>query len=371
MSFLSDCSCVSGIEHFLDPRMYLPQWDGKGDDFQLNIHDKKLREAEVEYVQKAAEENEKTNVEISPERVAEFVVQRNVLVPTGFTHFVAYQIESMYVRIKSLDTFWRNCNISLIFTHNESDNSVTVPVLALDSLVTIPASVLKPGTLKIAVMGVNPYGAYNVVTTEALEYRVYDAGITPISWPAMKDYDIYLNYQSLAKNLLNEVAALRKNESVYFDLADLKVFVKQEGSDKLELLEDTAKVNLEYNDNIVRLKPRNVLIENIKGTETELLINIDLPSISIDNLDTDYSWVSHITYTATNQSNPDDMYITALLPAVTEVVEEAQDTKTYYVKVTLPKNNTPPDLDFGPVTINYNRSLSVVIPELSLRRIND
>ena len=137
----NECACVQGVEVFLDSRIYLPQWEtpdtGAIEDSAIEWQRKREEKA---YAEEQQEKIDNTNVVIDAERVAEFVVQRNVLVPTGFTHFVAYQIQSMYIRIKTLDEYWLNSEISAIFTHKESNTSRTVPVLKLDSLVTIPVT---------------------------------------------------------------------------------------------------------------------------------------------------------------------------------------------------------------------------------------
>lgn len=216
MGYYDNCECAQGIEYFIDPRLYTPI--GEGQDLNLvdiPEWDAKLIKQEEEAAALAAATEKECNVLIDPDRMIRLVAQRNVLVNQGFVHLVAYQIKSFYVQLNSLDKSWRNADVSLIFSNKQAGESVTVPVLELGKPVIIPASVLVPGELNIVAIAVTKVGDYSVITTDALTYQVYDPHIAPVSWPKLKDYDLYFYYQSLAKKLLAEVKELRDQVPVH------------------------------------------------------------------------------------------------------------------------------------------------------------
>lgn len=359
----NECACVQGVEVYLDPRMYMPQWEtpdtGAIEDSAIEW---KRKQEEKAYAAAQQEKLDNTNVAIAPERVAEFVVQRNVLVPTGFTHFVAYQIQSMYIRIKTLDEYWLGSEISAIFTHKESDISRIVPVLKLDSLVTIPAEVLQPGTLNITLTGIRLTGEYQVVTTEAMTYKVYDAGIKPIKWPKMKDYEVYLNYQRLAKNLIAEVDSIKKDNVVYSDNIAVTYPVTVT-CDNTELpvpkvVHADPLLQYFYDSHRFTMQVKDIELQNVNGTERTVTIELNLQDISIQDLDIEGQ--TFIGYTQFKDPVDTEVAATtksAVIPSFV-TVEQVKDTPgRYQIVMELPESRT----EFG--------NTKLVIPELSFRRI--
>lgn len=362
----NECACVQGVEVFLDPRIYMPQWEtpdtGAIEDSAIEWQRKREEKA---YAEEQQEKIDNTNVVVNAERVAEFVVQRNVLVPTGFTHFVAYQIQSMYIRIKTLDEYWLNSEISAIFTHKESNTSRTVPVLKLDSLVTIPAEVLRPGTLNIALTGIKLTGEYQVVTTEAMTYKVYDAGIKPIKWPKMKDYDVYLNYQRLAKNLIAEVDSIKKDNVVYSDniavTYPVTVVCDNAALPAPTIVHADPLISYSYDANRFTMQVKDIELQNVNGTETSVTTKLNLKDIGIKDLDIEGK--TFLGYTQFNDPSSTPLlpdFKSAVTPSFVTVQELTDTTGVYQIIMELPYNQLPEGVI---------RHAKLVIPELSFRRI--
>lgn len=212
----SDCCCVQGIEHFIDPRPQMPQEEG----YERSVVDKPIWEKifEEAVAKKNKEAQEKIDAEksesISPERVTKLVVQRNNLINQGYTRLTAHQINSYYVQVNSLDTAWQTANISLIFSHSAYDESIIVPILALNTPTLIPSALLVPGELKVVATATKQIKNYAVITTNSLTFQIYDPGFKPIDWPKIRDYDIYFYYQTLAKQLLAEVKKIKENTPI-------------------------------------------------------------------------------------------------------------------------------------------------------------
>ena len=211
----NDCTCVQGIEQFIDPRLYLPTMESAGNDgIELPIWDQKLLDAADKLEKELAEKEESRNVCIDPERVIKLVAQRTHLINQGYVQLTAYQIKSFYIQVDSLDVNWRNANVTLLFSHSNGLKSIPVPVLELGKPVLIPSAVLVPGTLRVAAMATEKVNDYSVITTNSIEFQIYDPQIKPVAWPKMRDYDIYFMYQTLAKNLIAEVKAIKDSTPI-------------------------------------------------------------------------------------------------------------------------------------------------------------
>lgn len=209
----SDCECVQGIEYFIDPRHYTP-WEENGGIAHIELP--WWYRNQIEAVNKRVQEevdaaNEKAKTETSTsQRTITLVVKGTSLINHGFIHLVAHQIKSFWVSLETLDEDWLKCDISLQFTHVESGSSVLVPLLGIGPQfkITIPSTVLLPGTLLITAIGTVKLGDYQVLSTESLKLRVYDPVIPPIKWPNLKSYDVYFEYQRMMKSILAEVEFL-------------------------------------------------------------------------------------------------------------------------------------------------------------------
>ena len=273
----NDCVCVQGIEQFIDPRLYLPTMESPGNDgIELPIWDQKLLDAAEKLEKEQAEASAHMNVCIDPERVLKLVAQRTHLINQGYTQLTAYQIKSMYVQVDSLDVNWRSANVTLLFSHSCGLKSIPVPVLELGKPVLIPSSVLVPGTLRIAAIATEKVNDYSVITTNSIEFQVYDPKIKPVAWPKLKDYDLYYMYQTLARNLIAEVKSLKDNTPVKL-VGTLEAQVRDVTADN-ELLDpvdvryaviyDKYNVNYNVHDFIV----------NALDPKHEYVISFELPN---------------------------------------------------------------------------------------------
>ena len=314
MGYYDNCECVQGIEYFIDPRLYTPI--GEGQDLNLvdiPAWDEKLIKQEEEAAALAAATEKECNVLVDPDRMIRLVVQRNVLVNQGFVHLVAYQIKSFYVQLNSLDVNWRNADVSLIFSNKQAGESVTVPVLEMGKPVIIPANVLVPGELSIVAIAVTKTGDYSVITTDAITYQVYDPHIAPISWPKLKDYDLYFYYQSLAKKLLEEVKAIRDSAPVHI-VGALPVTVVN------KVTNDTSTGYLDYRvdyDEFSVVYSFGELVLTLLDKEAPYLISFTLPNkdLGIENISGDEyikvaSQLEGISYTIEGIAGHDPAHIT-------------------------------------------------------------
>lgn len=208
----SDCQCVTGIEKFIDPRPYLPQYESPdSNEIELPVWEQNRQAAEKKRQEELAAQSAQTTAEISPERILKLVVQRTILTNQEYVKLLAHQINSFYVQLDSLDEAWRNRDVSIIFQHAASGRQAMVPVIKLGKPVPIPADILLPGLVKCSAIAVARTGDYSVITTEALDLRVYDTGIRPIDWPKLKSYDVYFLYQTMVKNLQADFDELSKS----------------------------------------------------------------------------------------------------------------------------------------------------------------
>lgn len=207
-----DCCCVQGIEHFLmDCNPFYPEYDLTEGSLELPIWNQKFIEAQLKK-QKEAEEAEKTkDTTVTSEQVIHLVAQGNNLINQGYVNIVAFQLNTFSVELDSLDHKWMDADsISLIFTHEKLDKSVTVPVLELKKPVLIPNEMLIPGILSITAATLNSNGELSSLMTNSMDYRVYAPHIKPVEFKKIKDFNLYYYFVSTVKNLVNDVKDLAK-----------------------------------------------------------------------------------------------------------------------------------------------------------------
>ena len=240
-----------------------------------------------------------------------------------------------------------------------------MPVLKLDSLVTIPAEVLRPGTLNIALTGIKLTGEYQVVTTEAMTYKVYDAGIKPIKWPKMKDYDVYLNYQRLAKNLIAEVDSIKKDNVVYSDniAVTYPVTVKCDNTalPAPRIVHADPLISYSYDAYRFTMQVKDIELQNVNGTESSVTIKLNLKDIGIEDLD--IKGETFIGYTQFNDPSSTSLlpdFKSAVTPSFVRVQQTTDTAGVYQLVMDLPYNQLPEGVI---------RHAKLVIPELSFRRI--
>lgn len=211
----SDCHCVTGIEKFIDPRPYLPQYESPdSNEIELPVWEQNRQAAEKRRLEELQTQSNVENsttttttstTTLSPQRVLKLVAYETRLTNQEYVKLVARQVNSFYVQLNSVDDTWRNRDVSLLFQHPASGRQSLVPILELGKSVPIPSDILLPGLVTVAAIAVARTGDYSVVTTESLNLRVYDAGIRPIDWPKLKSYDVYFLYQTTVKNLQGEI----------------------------------------------------------------------------------------------------------------------------------------------------------------------
>lgn len=229
----SDCHCVTGIEKFIDPRPYLPQYESPdSNEIELPIWEQNRQAAEQKLQNEIAQQCACEDPCISPQRILKLVVQRNILTNQEYVKLLAHQVNSFYVQLDSLDTTWRNRDVSLIFQHTASGRQAMVPIIKLGKPVPIPNDILLPGLVKVTAIAVARTGDYSVISTEALDLRVYDTGIKPIDWPKLKSYDVYFLYQAMVKNLQCDVEEISKSvPTVYATEVEVKIHNDTEDTD--------------------------------------------------------------------------------------------------------------------------------------------
>lgn len=210
----SDCHCVTGIEKFIDPRPYLPQYESPdSNEIELPVWEqnrqaaekRRLEELQAQSTTADSTATTTTTTTLSPQRVLKLVAHKTILTNQEYVKLVAHQVDSFYVQLNSVDDTWKNRDVSLLFQHTASGRQALVPILELGKSVPIPSDILLPGLVTVAAIAVVRTGDYSVVTTESLNLRVYDAGIRPIDWPKLKSYDVYFLYQTTVKNLQGEI----------------------------------------------------------------------------------------------------------------------------------------------------------------------
>lgn len=280
MAWPNDCVCVQGIEQFIDPRVNIPVMESMGkDSLELPIWDQKLLAAEDAAAQEAAEAEAAKNVVIDPERVIKLVAQRTHLINQGYVQLTAYQIKSFYVSLDSLDKNWRDANVTLLFSHSCGLKSIPVPVLEMGEPVLIPSAVLVPGKLRIAAMATAKAGDYSVISTNSLEFQIYDPQIKPVAWPKMKDYDIYYMYQTLARQLLAEVKVLRENTPVRI-VGTIPCYVTC--TSNVSLGQDPIDIEFSavYDKYSIKYDIRDFVIDNMNPDESYHL-NFTLPNATL------------------------------------------------------------------------------------------
>lgn len=121
----SDCQCVTGIEKFIDPRPYLPQYESPdSNEIELPVWEQNRQAAEKKRQEELAAQSAQTTAEISPERILKLVVQRTILTNQEYVKLLAHQINSFYVQLDSLDEAWRNRDVSIISNMQQVDDKL-------------------------------------------------------------------------------------------------------------------------------------------------------------------------------------------------------------------------------------------------------
>lgn len=208
MSSLFDmnCECVQGIEHFIDPRLYIPKSEYTSPEtLSLPVWEQNMIEAEMKRQEKEAKEEEEKDISISSEQLVSLVVQGTTIINKDYTNIVAFQINSYYTQIESIDKKWLNADtLSLVFTHSKLDESYVVPVLAIGTPVLIPNEVLIPGTLSISAAILNNDGTISTIVTNSIDYHVYAPKIKPVDFDKLKDLNLYYYFLNTVTNLTKD-----------------------------------------------------------------------------------------------------------------------------------------------------------------------
>lgn len=203
--YSDDCVCVQGIEHFLwnfstptygqeQLNFDIPEWE------YGNI---KARE-KLEKESAAAKEDE--DVTITSDNTLYLVAQATSLVNKGYNHLQAFQVNSYYAQLDSLDHKWLDADtVSLIFSHNKLDDSMIVPVPELGKPVLVPNSMLIPGTLSVAACILNSDGSISSTLTNSIDYNVYPTAIKPVDFGKIKDPQLYYYFLCYVQKLIKDV----------------------------------------------------------------------------------------------------------------------------------------------------------------------
>lgn len=229
-----DCSCVQGIEHFLDPRPYLPQYESPNN-YVINIPPWMHLTSECGCGApecSTSDSNEDTSTSTTTNdnssskdlRTAFLYVTGNTIINSGYLYMVAYQVRSAYVYVKSDDSTWINGNLSLIMQNIDSDVQEVVPI-ELNKYIKIPDTVLTPGTLNISAtcMAKDLSSEYTSILTESVSIKVNDPGIKQVDWPTKPAYDIYYNYQVTANNISKGITSINNNiVGLQYDIINLQ-----------------------------------------------------------------------------------------------------------------------------------------------------
>ena len=285
MAYPNDCVCTQGIEQFIDPRLSMPQCEPLDrDSLELPIWDQKLLDAAENAAKLEAEAEAAKNVVIDPERIIKFVAQRTNLINQGYTKLTAYQIKSFYVQVDSLDKNWRDANVTLLFSHSCGIKAVPVPVVELGKPVLIPSSVLVPGKLRVMATATSKVNDYSVISTNSIEFQIYDPMIKPVAWPKLKDYDLYYMYQTLARQLIDEVKSIRDNTPVRI-VGKIPCYITCVTNLDKGLKPIEIEFSALYDKYLVTYNIKDFVIDGMEPKE-RYVINFTLPNsvLGIDNI---------------------------------------------------------------------------------------
>lgn len=269
------CCCVQGIEHFIDPRLYLPVAEPPSVSEILSLplwEQKMIKDAQAADA-KRKEEEEQQDVSISSEQLVSLVATGNNLINKGYTNITAFQIDHYYAQVESLDHVWTDAeSISFIFTHSHRDNSIMVPVLALGTPVLIPNEMLIPGTLSISVCTLDSAtGKVTSLVTNSIDYHVYAPKIKPVDFKDIKDFNLYYNF-------LSTVTALHKD---FKDISE-KVIQAPEAEEFRRAIEELGSDIQGLQATLVELSPRVSIVEAKIAVHTQNIADIqeDLSTIT-------------------------------------------------------------------------------------------